>query len=64
MKAPISDWLRSQPLILVASQSATGVVHREQCAGQDARQMPRICFFFALNSSSVSKPWVFIAESF
>ena len=31
---------------------------------QDARQMPRICFFLAWNSSSVSKPWSFITESF
>jgi hypothetical protein len=60
----ISGWLPAQPLILVTSQSAPGLFHGKPCAGQDARQMPRICLFLAVNSSSVSKPCAFIAESF
>ena len=33
-------------------------------AASPARQMPRICAFLAANSSSVSRPWSFSADSF
>jgi hypothetical protein len=60
----INGSARGRPLIRFKKCRSCRLPGRRFWSRRDARQMPRICFFLAWNSSSVSKPWSFITESF